>query len=335
LSSVFSFEESPLRGDGSRLDHYHTLDDRTWLEARMPWLFPWFHSRKARRRRNRLFMAANFLAKTSSRSFKNAWGQKDHIEQLAKDYDQSVRGRSLVFHKKGTNEIWQKDYMTRFHSEYYPMHRRRIRDSIARQKIDTALFLTLTLDPKNFDSLAAAKEGVTHGWHKLQAAMLQALKRGTMAREAWGETAAIEGWDGRYYLAVEFQSQEGNWTPHLHIVLVGCTFVSQAWVHSLWTEKWRVGAIVNMERAYGNRSKAAWYATKYMTKGESSFTHRSLLWSLNARAFTHSQGILDDSMTNFNSFGGQWEYIASFDWSVSRPWTTWLEVLGEIEPTGG
>ena len=322
MKGVVSFIVWLVTGDGSRILDYRADDQLSDVEILFPRLFPFFHFRRPKRHRSRLFLRAHELTKKPNADFNDAWGQKEAIESLAKDYEQSVRGKSIVFRKRGTNEICQKDLMTRFHPDYAPSKRRLIRRSIDRQLIDTAVLLTLTLSPSLFSSLFDAKQGVTYGWHMLQAAIQSDLRRGGLH---------CMGWDGRYFLVVEFQA---NGAPHLHIILVGCTFLSADWVRSLWRDKWGLGSYVHMERVYGNRRKAAWYVTKYMTKGEASFTHRSLLWALNGRSFTHSQGILDDSMTNFNLTMASWEYLGVFDWSVSRSWTCYLDVLGELDPMG-
>lgn len=255
-----------------------------------------------RRKRNHLWVEAAKLAAAISFIFGEAWGQRQSIEGLAKCYTQEVHDKTIVLGNQQTRELKLIPYRTRFSPDYYPEKSRKIRREIS---FDTAIFLTLTIDPKLFYCLKDAYQGIRKAWHKLGSAMANDVKRGM---------THVQSWDGRYLLAVEFQKIG---SPHLHVVLAGARWVDADWVRSIWS----VGTFVKMDYVHDNRSKVVHYVTKYMMKGAGDFTHVSLLWALNARAFSTSARIFNVLKNNCNK-NQAWTYLGVFPQAVAALWTT-------------
>ena len=119
---------------------------------------------------------------------------------------------------------------------------------LANEAAPTA-FLTLTVDPKAFESPLAASRAMGEAWGKL---MKRAKRhRGDVPQE---------------YLMVWERTKAGN--PHIHALLRG-PFINQAW----WSEQWDElvqSPIVYIEGVSRDR-RAARYVTKYLLKDPDPF----------------------------------------------------------------
>lgn len=263
-----------------------------------------------RRLRRIEFVQAHELTKRSSLSYDRGWGSGDQIERLAEDYKHGIENRGIVLRNKKNDTIRAFPFKTRFSSEYYPNQARKIRQ---KTNFETALFLTLTLDPKLFTSLFGAYYGLKQAWRVLSRDMQREIMRG-------GSNCV--GWDGRYMLVVEFQK---SGSPHLHIILAGCRWLDANWVR----DRWHVGTFVKIEAVKSNRSRVVGYIAKYLTKSQVNFSHIAYLWALNGRAFSSSRGIFnqENSLTNCVSLESEWEYLGVVDWAVCKDWESFGDFL--------
>jgi len=254
--------------------------------------------------------------------FERAWGQLDDIVGLATCYTHEIHDKVIVLGNKVDSRLSFLPYRTRFSKDYYPAKAARIRREIT---FDTAIFLTLTIDPKLFYSLKDAYVGVRKAWHNLASAMANDVKRGM---------THVQSWDGRYFLAVEFQ-EIGS--PHLHVVLAGARYVDANWVRSIW----HVGTFVRMEQVHDNRRKVIGYVTKYMMKGAGyspygPSPHVALLWALNAQAFSTSRRIFNGpSKSHCNRIESVWKYLGAFGEAVCSRWTNVGDVMRYQAGDGG
>lgn len=255
--------------------------------------------------------------------YENAWGQAPEIERLAGFYKRDVGDKAIVLSSECDERVLVLPYYTRFSEGYYPEKAREIRRSV---KFDDAVLLTLTDDPRRRSCLLDAKNALMYGWADLRNVMNKDVERGS---------GHVVGWSGKYLGVLEFQ-QSGN--PHLHIVLEGCRWVDVEWLRNLWESRYGVGTFVNVERIRGNRKKVVNYVLKYLFKAKDNERHLSLLWALNARAFTCSRSIFNNSKTNCDKSGGpsecQWSFVGVYPLDICRGITTKAEMFLVLFPGG-
>lgn len=145
----------------------------------------------------------------------------------------------------------------------------RIRKAVAAQLTAAGCrrFITLTCDPRRFVHPSQAYERMKHAFQRLV----------RMIRTRFGEFE---------YAAVWEWTQRG-W-PHLHILQRGC-FVPQKWLSARWN-RLGIGRIVHIQEVTTHR-RAAWYITKYLTKGTYSISQipKGHRWLMKSRGLLPKQ----------------------------------------------
>ena len=264
------------------------------------------------RKHNFHYLSARDLARCPSLSWQSAWGQREAISSEAKMYAYGVHGslghdsvgvldRVIVRRHKETDELRLIPYFTRFSDDYY----RGAIKKLKRLRAQDAVFLTLTVDPSYFTSLAHARRGLAKGFNNLM----------SMLRKRYGTLA--------YLSVVEFTVQG---VPHVHaLILDRARLIDANELREFWNEKYHVGKIVHIKKIKNDGAQVVGYLCKYMAKsltmpdiefkGADGLTdakpwyNLALSWSLNLRAYSCSRGILDSPMNISNSF---WEFLGSF-----------------------
>lgn len=173
------------------------------------------------------------------------------------------------------------------------------------------LFMTLTVDPKRFNSLAEAIDALIKGWNKL----LSCLKR------KFGRKFP-------FIAVIEFQ-KSGN--PHLHILIGSDVWIDVNWLRNLWENKYKIGTFVNVKfidkgrvnkvKVDNKSGKSVWdYILKYTVKAisqaceyvqgnssyEKSFSHLAYLWALGRRGFRMSRDLVSLIKYKNNSNSQGW-----------------------------
>lgn len=275
------------------------------------------------RPRHQTWQDANKLARKPSLSYQEAWGNKRELVRLGREYASDVKDKGIVLREKDGERVLVIPYYTRFSDGFYDRVVKRLRRLIT---FDSAIFLTLTLDPKRFSSLMDATNELTKGWNKLLS--------------AWRHNKdSIPGWTGSFIRSVEFQ-ESGN--PHLHVILLGAKWVDLIWLRDKWENRYGLGTFVRSEKISNNHRKVIRYITAYLMgyKGRelvnrdqfdtSRFVHLALLWSTDKRAYAMSHSIFNVSKTNSNIRVVLWEYLGVFPLSLCQKWSTYSEYRSRI-----
>lgn len=150
-------------------------------------------------------------------------------------------------------------------------------------------FLTLTVDPKRFENVAAAVEEIYRGYKKL----IQAIRRDL------GKTF-------EYFSVVEFT--KAGW-PHLHILQRG-SYVSKQWIINKW-DQYGLGIIVQFNEVWG-RGAVKHYLTKYLSKEGQAFFHhlRKVRFSKNFFAMVEKvKGWLSDFAYKMSNWSQEVELL--------------------------
>ena len=251
-------------------------------------------AQKHRHRRDS-YLLAHKLTYEPSLTYDNAWGQGGKIAMWAKVYQGDVKDRELIFaNDKG--EVMAMPYTTRFSKEYQLRTKAKL-DELMKYPTDS-MFLTLTIDPNKFHSLRGAYRGIRDGVTKLIHSARMRMLRGS---------TVFKGWNGQFAYTVEMQK---NGSPHVHIALIGCTWIDLEWTRHKWTEVYNLGKQIRAVIVWA-RYGIARYLMKYILKGGSWTT--TLLWALNARAFNRSRAILDQGKDQIAQIKATvWYYVGSF-----------------------
>ena len=228
-------------------------------------------------KRHHLFLEANKLVKKPSIvGYDNAWGVGDAVEALAIGYLLDVGDKVLVIINHQKKDIKYLPYLTRFDHDYGKRIARKWKKIGYREGI----FLTLTLDPKRFSSLAQAYGALLWGWNKISTAIRK----------------KFPGFQG-YARVVETQ-ESGN--PHLHVLVYGVDFIAIEWIRKLWEERYQLGTQINVKKIENDKG-AIRYLLKYLLKAFSGNTddtiakadrQKALLWAVNSRGWSVSGSLI-------------------------------------------
>jgi hypothetical protein len=249
-------------------------------------------------KRHRLFLEANKVVKKPSiLGYQNAWGSMDEVEALALGYLIDIKNKVLILLNHQKKEKKCLPYLTRFDWDYAKRVARKWKKIGHREGI----FLTLTLDPKRFSSLAQAYGSLLWGWNKIASAMRRKFPQIEFAR------------------VVEFQ-ESGN--PHLHVLVFGVNFIAIEWIRKLWEEKYELGTQINVKKIE-NEKGAIRYLLKYLLKAftgktpdenDKALKQKALLWALNSRGWAVSGNLISlisnrPIQTNPSS---DWVFVGAF-----------------------
>lgn len=262
----------------------------------------------------------------------NAYGALDHILIFAEKYKEETYDKAVVL-KNEEGKLKILPYRTRFSNEYYD---KPFSDLSLLKKIEqwhTSIFLTLTVDPKRYFCMKDAYEGLMKEWNRLRT-WIRKHDSNPLTLEA---NEIAKNWNGEYVSVVEFQNEKTK-LPHLHILLLGCSWLDVNRVRDQWARHMGFSTFFRVELVkpiWIKRKDGRWfrytaidYILKYMRKASQNKEHLALLWAVNARAYNCSHGLIGEVKdVIFNSrsedfkllfgwiegiYGHKWEYVGTF-----------------------
>ena len=118
------------------------------------------------RRINRYHQLAVLETTKESLSYEGAYGRKGWIESWAKSYVSDIEGRKVLVDNPDKETLLVLNYITRFSDAYYYEKVKEIK-RLQSLNLQGGVFLTLTIDPKKFNSLKEAYKALMKGWNKL------------------------------------------------------------------------------------------------------------------------------------------------------------------------
>ena len=252
--------------------------------------------------RHSSFYCARDAISVPKLDYRFSWGSLGLVYSYSCSYRHHVKDRGIVLINKNTKELKVLPYFTRFSDGYY---RKAIR-KIKRIHSDRGVFLTLTVDPRRYLCLKDAYRALQGGWNRLL----------TMLRKRFKTLEFVR--------IPEFQS---NGSPHLHVLFFGISRLIDAdELREFWDRRYGVGTFVYLKKLYNGSNRVVSYLVKYMVKlldaadyefkgsdglvdAQAGF-QLALAWSLDLRAFSVSQGILDKG--HRTSQTGNWIFLGSF-----------------------
>jgi hypothetical protein len=228
------------------------------------------------RGRNHFWVEANRIVRTPNINYLNAWGCASVVAALALGYVQEVRDLVIVLINYELGKKLVIPYTTRFDEHYMYRVVRKLR----RISYDSGLFMTLTIDPKRYQSYDRAITALVKSWNKL---LVNIKKRYPL----------FAG-----YVRVIENQKSGN--PHLHVMCFGVPYIAVDWIKELWDEHYNAGSIVNIKEIEDCQG-AVRYLLKYFTKSfsqadDSESTTASniqaLLWATGRRQWSVSRSLI-------------------------------------------
>ncbi|MEM4067324.1 MAG: hypothetical protein QXV17_10755 [Candidatus Micrarchaeaceae archaeon] len=200
----------------------------------------------------------------------------DKIELCANEYKREIHDKEIILIREEDQKLLKIPYITRFSNQYKEKQLKKIREftNSLKKTGESAMFLTLTIDPKLFTSINEMHQAIKKEFHKLY----HAIKR--------NKTFVIGKITG--YIVVE--ELQKNLNPHLHVVLRGAEFINADYIRSLW----HIGTFVFVERIYRIGGIVS-YLGKYISKNiKSENWGNIILWALNARIISNSLSLITD-----------------------------------------
>ena len=270
----------------------------------------------SRRKRNINFQKAIELTKTPYLYWQDREAIINRICSYAEDYAIDTTDKVIVLEHKYRNEFKFIEYVSRFSDKYV----KRIYEKFNKlndklKEYQKALFLTLTIDPKNFNSIKQEYKQLQHAFNKLN----------TYLKKTYKLT--------KYIKVVEFTKSD---IPHLHILYLHDDYIDIDKVRQLW-QKYGIGIMVNIQlvqRKYVIEGKESYlngvlsYILKYIVKSigrdpkqsiDLKESRRSLCikWALQSRTFSISKAVVSliirGNKTNSNQ---EWVYVCSIPASL-------------------
>jgi hypothetical protein len=215
---------------------------------------------------HKIWVKANTLVKTRANDYHDCWGQGPQLRQLAKQYTSKTRSTHIILKDKTNGKVITRPYTTRFDPNYGKKVKRRYtkRTSV----FTNGLFLSGTLDPKNYNNV---HDALTH---------LQHITSNTLAaiRKGYGPIQFVR--------AIETQ-ENGN--PHVHMVITGpnVKHIREQWLQKIWSKNG--GGTIKVKQIYDPRG-AVYYLLKYLPKDWDTEPNMSLvvLWANHTKQWTSS-----------------------------------------------
>jgi len=245
------------------------------------------------------------------------WQDRERIINLicsyAEAYSEDTYDKIIVLEHKQEQRFKLIEYISRFSDKYITkVYQKFYNLNNKLTNYQKALFLTLTVDPKNFHSIKQEYKELQHAFNKLNSY----LKKKYNLKQ--------------YIKVVEFTKSD---IPHLHILYLHDDFIDIDKIRQLW-QKYGIGIMVNIQlvqRRYVIENDKAYlngvlsYILKYIVKSIGKDTNKELdpakqgyrslciKWALQSRTFSISKAvslILKGNKTNSNCIG-QWVYCCS------------------------
>jgi hypothetical protein len=162
---------------------------------------------------------------------------------------------TMPYHTRFNNKQREKEQWARYNTAW----------DIADAKYSKGLMLTLTTDPKRFDSLAGMVDSLMSSWGDLHEALNQ----------KFGGCVRLD-----YIRALEFGGSKKSNTvglPHLHVCIFGVPYIDHSWLSAYWNKKHAEVTHIQSLHKRGNESwvisqgkdagkSAAGYLGKYLSK---------------------------------------------------------------------
>jgi len=216
------------------------------------------------------------------------------LEELFLRYLGLINSKTIVLYNHSKKSLLKLPYLTRFNSEsnlyskidqLYTLFENAVEKYVDKRGIVDAVFLTLTLDPKNFRNIVDAAKSSGEAINKFISFLRRRFKK------------KID-----YINVAEFQR---NGIIHFHIVIFGFRWLmSQRELSKIW-KKYGMGEIVYIYRLkfsdnegdfifYRNKPKntktnsIVEYLVKYLKKAFYDKSELALFWLTNKRFFTYS-----------------------------------------------
>lgn len=215
--------------------------------------------------------------------------QLQAISVEAKSYAAQTQDKSIVLQGETTEGpvVQVIPYEHRL-SEHYLSKQRRVVTRRLRGLGRNGIFVTLTVNPRQYSSLIEAGQAANRQFNILM-------------------TEFRRKCDVKYVRITESQSANAN--VHLHVVL-NVPWISYEWLR----EHWKLGHVWVEKVIGGSRRTLEWYMSKEMEKSlikiDGNYTPTTLLlWATNMRYLSNSRSLDEHSETNSN---GHWEYLGVF-----------------------
>lgn len=230
---------------------------------------------------------------------------------LAKDfttYLESIHDRRLMLEAEGRDDLkLTMPYHTRFNNE----HRKKeqwARYNTAWEQADDryqrGVMITLTTDPKRYDSIGAMVDGLMDAWQDLH----ETLNHRYLDDQRLDFIRALEfgGSDKSNHVGL----------PHLHVCVFGVPYVDHAWLKNYWAD--RHGEIVHIH-GMNKRGSESWVMSTGQHSGKSAAGY---LGKYLSKAFESIGDRPDDLRNELESWteGGDWQNAQL--WKLALYWAT-------------
>lgn len=186
---------------------------------------------------------------------------------------------TMPYHTRFNNEQRKKEQWARYNTAWEKA-----------EKYEKGVLITLTTDPKRYDSLSDMVDGLMNGWQDL----LETLN------QRYSDRAPASRLD--FIRALEFGGSEESThvgLPHLHCVVFGVPYVEHAWLKSYWSAKHAEIVHIHSMNKRGSESwimqsgahkgkSAAGYLGKYLSESFESITKNTKSLRRELESWEHS-----------------------------------------------
>ena len=284
------------------------------------------------------------------------------LEALFSFYLGAIDSKVIVLYNRSQETLLKLPYSTRFNDkgriyekidQLYQIFENAIEKHVDKRGKGDAVFLTLTLDPKNFRNVMHASKEAPKALNRFFSFIKKRLKSEYEKLKIKCKKEKLKKEVRKKYISrlkklkklvkkleyinvVEFQR---NGIIHFHIVIFGIDWlIPQKELSKIW-EKYGMGKIVHIYRLkfsdnegdfifYKNKPKNTKtnsitdYLTKYLKKAFYDKSELSLFWLTNKRFFTYSRSLLKkEEKVKPKVKLSRWEFIGVFDTDIFDRYT--------------
>lgn len=250
------------------------------------------------------------------------------LEALFSYYLGAIDSKVIVLYNRSLDALLKIPYSTRFNDkgriyekidQLYEIFENAAEKYVNRRGIGDAVFLTLTLDPKNFRNILDATKSSGGAINRFISFLRRRFRK------------KID-----YVNVAEFQR---NGMIHFHMVIFGFRWlISQKELSKIW-KKYGMGEVVYIYRLrfskkdedfvfYKNKPKNTKtnsitdYLAKYLKKAFYDKSELALFWLTNKRFFTYSRSLLTKEEEKIPKIKvKRWEFIGVFDADIFEKYT--------------